>query len=95
MTNSKGKKIMPKKIEPLEITDTGEIPTISVDIPTDYEALLPDPVPATAHVAEHWQPMSIAPRRYENMLPIVATVLASVVTGAALIATGMIIGAGL
>jgi hypothetical protein len=95
MTNSKGKKIMPKKIEPLEITDTGEIPTISVEIPTDYEALLPDPVPATAHVAENWQPMQVAPRKYENLLPVVATVLASVTIGATLVAAGILIGAGL
>jgi len=35
-----------KPIEPLEITDTGEIPVVSVEIPTDYEALIPDPVVA-------------------------------------------------
>lgn len=89
---------MPKKTPepaPLELTDTNEIPVVSVDIDTSYEAMLPDPVPATAHVAESWQPMTFAPRKYENLLPIVATVLASVVTGSLLIAIGIVIGAGL
>jgi len=89
---------MPKKtIEPapLELTDTNEIPVVSVDIDTSYEAMLPDPVPASAHVADNWLPMMTAPRKYEDLLPIVATIIASVVTGAVLISAGIIIGAGL
>lgn len=87
-------KEMAKKIEPLEITDTGEIPTISVEIPTDYEALLPDPVPATEHVnSQTWLTTPYAPQ--SNLLPLVATIIASVVTGAALISLGILIGAGL
>ena len=85
---------MAKKIEPLEITDTGEIPTISVEIPTDYEALLPDPVPATEHVnSQTWLTTPYTPQ--SKLLPIVSTVIASVVTGAALISIGILIGAGL
>lgn len=86
---------MPKKIEPLEITDTGEIPTISVEIPTDYEALLPDPVPAYQHIGLAPSELSIKPRKYEDLLPIVALILASVATGAVLIAAGILIGADL
>lgn len=85
-----------KKTEPLEITDTGEIPIVSVDIDTSYEALLPEPVSATQHVAMNSNNMLTFPRsKYENLLPIVATVLASVVTGAVLITVGISIGAGL
>ena len=87
-------KEMAKKIEPLEITDTGEIPTISVEIPTDYEALLPDPVPATEHVnSQTWLTTPYYPEN--KFLPLVATIIASVVTGAALISIGILIGAGL
>lgn len=90
---------MPKKIiepAPLELTDTNEIPVVSVDIDTSYEAMLPDPVPATGHVGyDYLTPLSTIPRKYENLLPIVATVLASVTTGALLVAAGIIIGAGI
>lgn len=85
---------MPKKIEPLELTDTNEIPVISVDIDTSYEAMLPDPVPATAHVAEHWQPMTFAPPKHENLLPMATTVLAAFTLGALALAIGVLIGAG-
>lgn len=88
---------MPKKtIAPLEITDTDEIPVVSVDIDTSYEALLPDPVPANSHVASAWQyhvPMPKA--RHENLLPIVATVLATFTLGALVLAVGVMIGAGI
>lgn len=91
---------MPKKTvitptEILEITDTAEIPIVSVDIDTSYEAMLPDPVPATAHVAEHWQPMTFAPPKHENLLPIATTVLASFTLGALALAIGVVIGAGI
>lgn len=85
---------MPKKIEPLELTDTNEIPVVSVDIDTSYEAMLPDPVPATAHVAEHWQPMTFAPPKHENLLPMATTVLAAFTLGALALAIGVLIGAG-
>ncbi len=83
-----------KKIAPLEVTDTGEIPTISVEIPTSYEDLLPDPVPATEHVNSHtWATTPYYPE--SKFLPIASTIIASVVTGAALISIGILIGAGL
>lgn len=85
---------MPKKLEPLELTDTNEIPVVSVDIDTSYEAMLPDPVPATAHVAEHWQPMTFAPIKHENLLPMATTVLAAFTLGALALAIGVLIGAG-
>lgn len=92
---------MPKKtIEPtptpLELTDTNEIPVVSVDVDTSYEAMLPDPVSASEHVGYGYTtPITVMPRKYENLLPVVSTVLASVVTGSLLIAVGIIIGAGL
>lgn len=87
---------MPKKaIEPLEVTDTAEIPVVSVDIDTSYEAMLPDPVPASAHVADHWQPMTFAPPKHENLLPMATTVLASFTLGALALAIGVMIGAGI
>jgi len=99
---------MPKKTvitptEILEITDTAEIPIVSVEIPTDYEAMIPDPVPATAHVASatyqynghSWDKLPTAPRKYENLLPIVATALATFTLGALVLAIGVMIGAGI
>lgn len=95
---------MPKKTPepaPLELTDTNEIPVVSVDIDTSYEAMLPDPVPASNHLSffdeTSWWTDNVVtkPRKYENLLPIVATVLASVVTGSVLIVIGITIGAGL
>lgn len=90
---------MPKKTAPIEVLEaTGEIPIVSVDVPTDYETLVPDPVPVTEHVGfgyDYLTPIGTIPRKYENLLPIVATVLASVATGALLIAAGIIIGAGI
>lgn len=87
---------MPKKIiEPLEVLDTNEIPIVTVDIDTSYEALLPDPVPATAHVADNWQPMQFAPPKHENLLPIMATALATFTLGALALAVGVLIGAGI
>ena len=87
---------MPKKIiEPLEVLDTSEIPVVSVDIDTSYEAMLPDPVPATAHVADNWQPMQFAPPKYENLLPIMATALSAFTLGALALAVGVLIGAGI
>ena len=87
---------MPKKtIEPLEVLDTSEIPIVTVDIDTSYEAMLPDPVPATAHVADNWQPMQFAPPKYENLLPIMATALAAFTLGALALAVGVLIGAGI
>ena len=84
-----------KKIAPLEVTDTGEIPTISVEIPTSYEDLLPDPVPATEHLwYSEWEPIKFE-SKHEHLFPLVATIIASVVTGAALISIGILIGAGL
>jgi hypothetical protein len=89
---------MPKKIiepAPLELTDTGEIPVVSIDLDTSYEAMLPDPVPATSHVADNWQPMQFAPPKYENLLPIATTVLATFTLGALVLAVGVFIGAGI
>ena len=87
---------MPKKvIEPLEVLDTNEIPVVSVDIDTSYEAMLPDPVPATAHVAEQWTPMTFAPPKHENLLPMATAVLASFTLGALALAIGVMIGAGI
>jgi hypothetical protein len=84
-----------KAIEPLEITDTGEIPIVSVEIPIDYEAMIPDPVPASAHVADHWQPMQFAPPKHENLLPIATSVLAAFTLGALALAIGVLIGSGI
>ncbi len=76
--------------------DTSPIPTISVEIDTSDEALMPEPVPASAHVSMSPAQLLTFPKsKYENLLPVVATVLASVVTGAVLIAVGITIGAGL
>lgn len=81
--------------------DTSPIPTISVEIDTSDEALMPEPVPASNHLSffdeTSWWTDNVVtkPRKYENILPVVATVLASVVTGAVLIAVGILIGAGL
>jgi hypothetical protein len=87
---------MPKKtIAPLEVLDTAEIPVVSVDIDTSYEAMLPDPVPASAHVADHWQPMTFAPPKYENLLPMATTVLAAFTLGALALAIGVLIGSGI
>lgn len=89
---------MPKKtIEPLEITDTSEIPVVSVDIDTSYEAMLPDPVPATDHLwYSEWEPIKFRSiNKWDDMLPLIATVIASIVTGASLIVIGILIGAGI
>ncbi len=91
---------MPKKtIEPLEITDTNEIPVVSVDIPTEYEDMTPDPVPASNHLAffdeTSWWRAPVAPRKFENLLPIVSTVVASVGVGATIFALGVLLGAGI
>lgn len=87
---------MPKKIEPLEITDTAEIPIVSVEIPTEYEDMTPDPVPAIDHVALHSSQMMTFPKRqFDRLLPIVATILMSVAIGATVLGAGVVIGAGL
>lgn len=88
---------MPKKtIAPLEITDTDEIPVVSVDIDTSYEAMLPDPVSANSHIASAWQYHVPTPKaKHENLLPIVATALATFTLGALVLAIGVLIGAGL
>lgn len=88
---------MPKKtIEPLEVTDTNEIPIVSVDLDTSYEALMPDPVSSTSHVALSGNYTQTFPaRKYENLLPIVSTVVASVGVGAAIFGLGVLLGAGI
>ena len=88
---------MPKKvIEPLEVLDTNEIPVVSVDIDTSYEAMLPDPVPASKHVNNSWSYHVPMPKtKHENLLPIVATVLATFTLGALVLAIGVVIGAGI
>jgi hypothetical protein len=92
---------MPKKtIEPapapLELTDTNEIPVVSVDIDTSYEAMLPDPVPAITHVALQDSYMQTFPRpTLEKLLPITATVFASIALGALILGVGVIVGAGI
>ena len=81
---------------PLEITDTNEIPVVSVDLDTSYEALLPDPVSASSHVALSGNYAQTFPaRKYENLLPIVSTVVASVGVGATIFALGVVLGAGI
>lgn len=85
-----------KKVQPLEITDTGEIPIVSVDIDTSYEAMIPDPVPAYEHVANNTQDMLTFPApRFERLLPIVSTIMASVALGALILGIGIMLGADL
>ena len=94
---------MPKKIEPLEVLDTAEIPVVSVDIDTSYEALLPDPVPATKHVASatyrynghSWDKLPTSPRKFENLLPIASTIAGAIALGAAVLGVGVMLGAGI
>ena len=88
---------MPKKtIEPLEITDTNEIPVVSVDIDTSYEAMLPDPVHASNHVSSAWQyHVPVPPRKYENLLPIASTIAGAIALGATVLGVGVLIGVGL
>lgn len=87
---------MPKKIEPLELTDTNEIPVVSVDIDTSYEAMLPDPVPATSHVSSAWQYHTPMPtRKFENLLPIASTIAGAIALGATVLGVGVMIGAGI
>lgn len=81
---------------PLEITDTNEIPVVSVDLDTSYEALMPDPISATSHVALSGNYVQTFPaRKYENLLPIVSTVVASVGVGATIFGLGVLLGAGI
>lgn len=76
--------------------DTSPINVVSIDIDTSDEALMPEPVSATAHVALQDSQMLTFPRPvYEKLLPIVATVLASVTVGALLVGVGIVVGAGL
>lgn len=85
-----------KKVQPLEITDTGEIPIVSVDIDTSYEAMIPDPVPAYEHVANNAQEMLTFPApKFERLLPIVSTIMASVSLGALILGVGIMLGADL
>lgn len=71
-----------------------EIETIEIEISGEPEDNMPDPVPASQHIADTtWA--STPMYAQSKLLPIVATIIASVVTGAALVATGIIIGAGL
>ena len=87
---------MPKKIEPLELTDTNEIPVVSVDIDTSYEAMLPDPVRANDHVASAWQyHVPVPPRKFENLLPIASTIAGAIALGATVLGVGVMIGAGI
>ena len=87
---------MPKKLEPLEVLDTAEIPVVSVDIDTSYEALLPDPVPANSHVASAWQyHMPMPTRKFENLLPIATTIAGAIALGATVLGVGVLIGAGI
>jgi hypothetical protein len=84
-----------KKPTPIEVLEsTGEIPIVSIDIPTNYEDLTPDPVPAGQHVALHATEMISFPKpMFEKLLPIVATVFASVALGALILGIGVMIGA--
>mgnify|MGYP000701064248 CR=1 FL=1 len=76
--------------------DTSPINVVSVPLDISDEALMPEPVSAATHVALQDNQLLTFPRPvYEKLLPVVATVLASVVVGAVLIATGIIVGAGL
>jgi hypothetical protein len=86
-----------KKATPIEVLEsTGEIPIISVDIPTDYETLTPDPVPASAHVVNQFQEMTTFPKpAYDKLLPVVSTIMASVCLGALILGIGILVGAEL
>lgn len=82
-----------KKTE-TKIVKIPEIETIEIEISGEPEDNMPDPVPASQHIADTtWA--STPMYAQSKLLPIVATIIASVVTGAALVATGIIIGAGL
>ena len=77
-----------------EIVNVEDIETIEIEISGEPEDNMPAPVPASQHIADiSWA--SIPTYTPSKLLPIVATIIASVVTGAALVATGIIIGAGL
>lgn len=77
-----------------ETKNIEEIETIEIEISGEPEDNMPAPVPASQHIADMtWA--STPMYTQSKLLPIVATVLASVVAGATLVATGIIIGAGL
>lgn len=77
-----------------EIVNVEDIETIEIEISGEPEDNMPAPVPASQHIADTtWA--STPMYAQSKLLPIVATIIASVVTGAALVATGIIIGAGL
>lgn len=82
-----------KKTE-IELEIVENVETTEIEISGEPEDNMPDPVPASQHIADMtWA--STPMYAQSKLLPVVATILASVVTGAALVATGIIIGAGL
>ena len=84
-----------KKTE-IELEIVENVETTEIEISGEPEDNMPDPVPATNHLwYGEWEPIKFQSNKWEGVLPIVATIIASVVTGAALVATGIIIGAGL
>ena len=84
------KKVVKPSVELVEKVTTD---TIEIDI-TD-QALMPDPVPASSHVALANREQLTFPRpQFDRLLPIVATIMASIALGAVVLATGIMIGAG-
>jgi hypothetical protein len=76
--------------------DTSPINVVSVPLDISDEALMPEPVPAVAHVAMQDSQLMTFPRpAFEKLLPVVATVFASITLGALLITVGIMLGAGL
>jgi hypothetical protein len=86
-----------KPTKPIEVLEsTGEIPIVSIEIPTDYEDLVQDPVRAIDHVSMRSNEMITLPRKeLDKLLPIVATVFASIALGATILGIGVMIGTGL
>ena len=76
-----------------ELVET--ITTDSIEIDITDQALMPDPVPASSHVALAKKEEIIFPKpQFDRLLPIVATIMASIALGAVVLATGIMIGAG-
>jgi len=83
---------MAKKTDTVELfedTETGEI-----FISGEPEANMPAPVPASHHVADYSWAIT-TPRKEMTALPYITTAVATVVCSAALLITGVLIGASL
>ena len=82
-------------VKKTEIIDIAEDPiTSEIFISGEPEDNMPAPVPAVDHVSGHsWGTTPYQPE--SKILPLATAIIASVVTGAALISIGILIGAGL